>query len=58
MGDYTWQGIYIAVVCGLILQAVGYFSYVAIPWTQNPADIQHWTYVYIKWRSLSAVGSS
>ena len=55
VGHYTWQGIYIAVGTGFILQFLGYHSYLVLPWTHNPTDVQELTYVYIKWRSLSAV---
>ena len=54
---YTWQGVYIALVSGLVLQLMGYFSYVALPWTHNPQEVQELTYVYIKWRSMSAVST-
>ena len=55
VGHYTWQGIWIALVTGCILMAFGYFSYLILPLTRNPDDVQELTYVYIKWRSLSAV---
>lgn len=55
VGHYSWQGIYIALVCGLILQMAGYFSWTVLPWTRNPEDVQELAYVYIRWRSLSAV---
>ncbi len=55
IGEYTWQGIYIAVVAGLFLQALGYFSSLMLPLTQNPPEVLAGTYVYIKWRTLSAV---
>ncbi len=55
VGDYTWQGIYFAVGTGLILQILGFFSYLVLPWTQNPPEVQTLTYSYIKWRTLSAV---
>jgi len=55
VAHYAWQGIYIAVFTGIILQVLGYFSYIVLPWTRNPADVQELTYVYIKWRSMSAV---
>ena len=55
VGSYTWQGVYIAVCAGLVLQTLGYGSYLVLPWTQNPVEVQALTYVYIKWRSLSAV---
>jgi len=55
VAHYAWQGVYIALFTGFILQVLGYFSYLVLPWTRNPADVQELTYVYIKWRSLSAV---
>jgi MATE family multidrug resistance protein len=57
VAHYTWQGVWIAVATGLVLQVMGWFSYVALPWTRNPADVQELTYVYIRWRSMSAVGT-
>ena len=55
VADYAWQGVHIAVATGLVLTVMGYYSYLVLPWTRNPADVQDLTYVYIKWRSLSAV---
>lgn len=55
VGRYTWQGIYIALATGLLLQVMGYYSYLVMPWTHNPTEVQDLSYVYIKWRSLSAV---
>jgi MATE family, multidrug efflux pump len=55
VGHYTWQGIYIAIGTGFILQFLGYHSNLVLPWTHNPTDVQELTYVYIKWRSMSAV---
>ena len=52
---YTWQGVWIAVATGSVLMVLGWFSYVVLPWTHNPEDVQTLTYVYIKYRSLSAV---
>ena len=55
IGDYTWQGIYVAVLFGLLLQTGGFFAYHILPLTRNdPAVLEH-AYVYIKWRSASAV---
>ena len=55
IGDYTWQGLYVAVFCGLLLQVFGYYSYLILPYTRNdPAVLEH-AYLYIKWRSASAV---
>ena len=55
VGDFTWQSIYIAIICGLILQALGFFSDRIMPWTQNPLAVQSLTYTYVKWRTASAV---
>ncbi len=55
VGHYTWQGMYIALFTGLILTFLGWKSDLVLPWTRNPQDVQELTYVYIKWRSLSAV---
>jgi len=55
VAHYAWQGVYIAVFTGAILQALGFFSYTILPWTRNPLDVQELTYVYIKWRSMSAI---
>jgi MATE family multidrug resistance protein len=53
--DYTWQGIYLSLATGLALTILGQFSFFIMPWTQNPPAVQEFTYIYIKWRSLSAV---
>ncbi len=55
IGDYTWQGLYVALVGGFLLQLAGYFSYLALPLTHNPPEVLDLAYVYIKWRSASAV---
>ncbi len=55
VASYTWQGVWIALVTGIILMALGWYSWVALPWTRNPEDVQALTYVYIRYRSLSAV---
>ncbi len=57
VGDYTWQGIWLAIAGGLLLQTLGYFSYLGLPLTHNPADVQALTYDYIKWRSVSAIAT-
>lgn len=57
VGDYTWQGIYLALGTGLLLQLAGYHSQAVLPWTRNPLEVQELTYVYIKWRTLSAVAT-
>jgi len=55
IGDYTWQGLYVAVFCGLLLQIFGFYSHLILPLTRNdPAVLEH-AYLYIKWRSASAV---
>ena len=55
VGRYAWQGLYLALGTGIILMVLGWKSYLVLPWTRNPVDVQELTYVYIKWRSLSAV---
>jgi MATE family multidrug resistance protein len=57
IGHYTWQGIYVAVTAGLILQVGGYFSHHLLAVTGNPPEVTAAAYVYIKWRTLSAVFS-
>ncbi|MBK8165322.1 MAG: MATE family efflux transporter [bacterium] len=57
VGHYAWQGLYIALVTGLLLTVAGWYSYVALPWTRNPAEVQDLTYTYIRWRSVSAVAT-
>lgn len=57
VGHYAWQGLYIALATGLVLTVAGWYSWVALPWTRNPAEVQALTYTYIKWRSLSAVAT-
>lgn len=57
VGHYAWQGFYIALVSGVLLTVAGWYSYVALPWTRNPAEVQDLTYTYIRWRSLSAVAT-
>jgi len=57
VGHYTWQGIYIALFTGVVLTILGWHSYLVLPWTRNPGEVQELTYVYIKWRSLSAIGT-
>jgi len=55
VGHYTWQGMYLALATGLLLMVFGWYSNHVLPWTRNPADVQDLTYIYMKWRSLSAV---
>jgi len=55
IGDYTWQGLYVAVFCGLLLQIGGYFSQHVLALTGNPPEVTAGAYLYIKWRTLSAV---
>ena len=57
VGHYAWQGLYIALITGLLLTVAGWYSYLVLPWTRNPADVQELTYTYIKWRSTSAVAT-
>ena len=55
VAHYTWQGLYLAVAAGLILQTAGYYSYLVMPLTRSSLEVQELSYVYIKWRSMSAV---
>ena len=55
IGDYTWQGLYVAVACGLLLQVGGYYSHHLLALTNNPPAVVAGAYTYIKWRTLSAV---
>ncbi len=55
VGHYTWQGIYLALFTGSLLSVLGWYSYLVLPWTHNPLEVQGMTYTYIKWRSLSAI---
>lgn len=57
VGHYAWQGFYIALVTGVLLTVAGWYSYLALPWTRNPAEVQDLTYTYLRWRSLSAVAT-
>jgi multidrug resistance protein, MATE family len=55
IGDYTWQGLYVAVFCGLLLQIGGYYSHHLLALTRNPPAVVDHAYIYIKWRTASAV---
>jgi MATE family multidrug resistance protein len=55
VGDFTWQGIYLAVAGGLLLQLLGFLSDHALPRTGCDPELLGPTYVYIRWRTLSAV---
>jgi MATE family multidrug resistance protein len=55
IGDYTWQGLYVALICGLLLQAGGYAADHALTWTRNDPEVLDHAYLYIKWRTASAV---
>jgi multidrug resistance protein, MATE family len=55
ISDYTWQGLYVAIFCGLLLQLGGYYSHHLLALTRNPPDVIDHAYIYIKWRTLSAV---
>ncbi len=55
VGHYLWQGIYISVATGLLLQLAGYYAYLLLPFTENPPEVQSLAYTYLKWRTLSSV---
>lgn len=55
VGHYTWQTVYLSLFTGTLLMIAGYFSDHALPLIKNPPDVTAATYVYIRWRTLSAV---
>ena len=57
VGDYTWQGLYIAIVTGLLLTLTGQWSHVILGWTGNAPEIQENAALYTRIRMLSAVGT-
>ena len=57
VGDYTWQGIYLCVVTGALLMMFGDYSHTVLGWTGNSPEIQAETYVYIRLRTISAIGT-
>jgi len=57
VGDYTWQACYLALVAGALLTLVGYHSDLLLPLTKNGPEIEGATYIYIKWRMVSAVAT-
>ncbi|MBN1824985.1 MAG: MATE family efflux transporter [Candidatus Eisenbacteria bacterium] len=57
VGDYTWQGIYIALIAGALLTVGGYYSHIVLGWTGNAPDIQQNAYVYVRYRTLSATAT-
>ncbi|MFH1276948.1 MAG: MATE family efflux transporter [Candidatus Eisenbacteria bacterium] len=57
VADYTWQGIYVSLLTGVVLVVAGQWSYIILRWTGNAPEIQAASYVYIKYRMLSALGT-
>jgi len=55
VGHYTWQTVYLSLVTGALLTVAGYYSYEFLPLIKNPPEVVDATYVYIRWRTLSAV---
>ena len=55
VGHYTWQSVYLSLATGTLMMIAGYYSHHVLPLIQNPPDVTEATYVYIKWRTLSAV---
>jgi putative MATE family efflux protein len=55
VGHYTWQALYLSVATGLLLTLLGHFSHPLLRLTGNPADVVDTTYVYVRWRTVSAV---
>jgi len=55
VGHYTWQTVYLSLLTGTLLTILGYYSFEFLPLIKNPPDVTAATYMYIKWRTLSAV---
>lgn len=57
VGDFTWQGIYVALASGILLTVAGQWSHVVLRLTGNPPDIMEATSTYIRIRTWSAVAT-
>jgi MATE family multidrug resistance protein len=57
VGSFTWQGIWVALVCGALLTLAGQESDRVLPLTRNPPEVLAGTYLYIRIRTLSAVAT-
>ncbi len=57
IADFTWQGIYIAILGGILLTMIGQESHWILKLTGHTAEIQSTTYTYIRIRMISAIGT-
>ncbi len=57
VAEYTWQGIWVAIVAGLVLMWAGMESHWLLSLTGHSRDIQENAYTYIRLRTLSAVAT-
>lgn len=57
VGDFTWQGIYVATAAGLLLTAAGQWSHVVMRFTGNSPEIMAATAEYMRIRTGSAVAT-
>ena len=55
VGDYAWQGMYMATFTGLGLMLLGMNARPLMNWTGIPSHILDGTAEYMRWRALSAV---
>ena len=55
VGDYAWQGMYMATVTGLLLMALGMNARPLMGWTGIPPHVLDAAAEYMRWRALSAV---
>ncbi len=57
IGDFTWQGVYIALIAGALLTWIGHESWRILRLTGHSGEIQEATYTYIRLRTISAVAT-
>lgn len=54
VGDYAWQGLYLATVTGLAMTLLAWNARPLLDWTGVAPDILDATAEYVRWRGLSA----
>ena len=55
VGDYFWQGMYMATLTGIALTFLAWNARPLLNWSGIPADVLDASAVYMRWRGLSAV---
>ncbi len=55
VGDFAWQGFWMATVTGLLLTLLAWNARPLLTWTGVPADVLDATADYMRWRGVSAV---